>query len=123
LNLIHARGCQIAPKAKVFRLPVRLPGDLASRFVQHVRPGQRNKYFLALLRRDLDRESNALVQAAEELTALESKNAALKCEDTAWLNASLLNTDDGFDAAEFERQFQAVNQVGTTFAGNAVHGR
>jgi len=102
---------------------VRLPEDLASRFVQYVRPGQRNKYFLALLRRDLDRESNALVQAAQELTALESKNVAPKCEDAAWLNASLLNSDVEFDALEFVRQFQAAKQEGTTSASNAVHGR
>jgi hypothetical protein len=84
---------------------------------------KRNNYSLELLPGDLDRESDEIAQAAQELTALVSKNAALKREDAAWLNASLLNTDDRFDAAAFERQFQAVNQVGTTSAGNAVHGR
>ena len=101
---------QPAPKAKVFQVLVRLPEDMAARFVQHVRPGQRNSYFLELLRRDLDRESHALEQAAQELTALESKNSALQKEDAAWLNASLLDSDDDFDAAAFERQYQAVKQ-------------
>ena len=105
----------LAPKAKVFQVLVRLPEDVASRFVQLVKPGQRNNYFLELLRRDLDRESDALVQAAQELTALEAKNAALKTEDASWLNASLINSDDDdFDAAEFERQYQVVKQVQET---------
>ena len=104
----------LAPKAKVFQVLVRLPEDVASRFVQLVKPGQRNNYFLDLLRRDLDRESDALVQAAQELTALESKNAALKKEDASWLNASLINSDDDFDAAEFERQYQVVKQAQET---------
>ena len=99
---------QPAPKAKVFQVPVRLPEDMAARFVQHVRPGQRNSYFLELLRRDLDRESNALEHAAQKLTALESKNSVLHKEDASWLNASLSDSDDDFDAAEFERQYQAV---------------
>ena len=84
---------------------------------------KRNNYSLELLPGDLDRESNDLAQAAQALTALESKNAALKKEDAAWLNASLLNGDDEFEALEFERQFQAVKQEGTTSASNAVHGR
>ena len=67
------------------------------------------------MRRDLDRESDALVQAAQELTALEVKNAALKTEDASWLNASLINSDDDdFDAAEFERQYQVVKQAQET---------
>ena len=91
---------------------------------KHQNPSaKRNNYSLELLPGDLDRESNALVQAAQALTALESKNAALKKEDAAWLNASLLNGDDEFDALEFVRQFQAVKQEGTTSVSNAVHGR
>ena len=91
---------------------------------KHQNPSaKRNNYSLELLPGDLHRESNALVQAAQALTALESKNAALKKEDAAWLNASLLNGDDEFDALEFVRQFQAVKQEGTTSVSNAVHGR
>jgi hypothetical protein len=98
-------------KAKVFQVLVRLPEDMATRFVQVVKPGQRNSYFLELLRRDLDRESNELAQAAQELTALESKNTALHKEDASWLNASLLKGDDDFDATEFEHQYQAAKQA------------
>jgi len=50
----------------------------------------------------------------EELTALEPKNAALKKEDASWLNGSLLNSDDDFDAAEFERQYSVVKQAQET---------
>ena len=101
---------QIASKAKVFQVLVRLPEDMATRFVQVVKPGQRNSYFLELLRRDLDRESNELAQAAQALTQLEAKDGALHKEDAAWLNASLLESDDDFDAAEFERQYQVAAQ-------------
>ena len=100
----------LTPKAKVFQVLVRLPEDMATRFVQLVKPGQRNSYFLELLRRDLDRESNELAQAAQELTALEAKNSALQKEDDSWLSANLLSGDDDFDAVEFERQYQAVKK-------------
>jgi hypothetical protein len=62
------------------------------------------------LRRDLDRESNELAQAAQELTALEAKNSTLQKEDDSWLSANLLSGDDDFDAVEFERQYQAVKK-------------
>jgi hypothetical protein len=111
-------------KTKVFQVLVRLPEDVATRFVQVVKPGQRNSYFLELLRRDLDRESNELAQAAQALTALEAKDSKLHKEDAAWLNAALLKRDpkvrddigngmgddDVFDATEFERQYQVAKQ-------------
>jgi hypothetical protein len=98
----------VTNKAKVFQVLVRLPEDMATRFVQVVKPGQRNSYFLELLRRDLDRESDELAQAAQALTKLEAKDGALRIEDAAWLNASLLASDDDFDAKEFERQYQVT---------------
>jgi hypothetical protein len=101
---------QLASKAKVFQVLVRLPEDMATRFVQVVKPGQRNSYFLELLRRDLDRESDELAQAAQALTKLEAKDSALHKEDAAWLNASLISSDDDFDAQEFERQYQIAKQ-------------
>jgi hypothetical protein len=107
-------------KAKVFQVLVRLPEDMATRFVQVVKPGQRNSYFLELLRRDLDRESDELAQAAQALTALEAKDSKLHREDAAWLNAALLKRytrvsdgmgdDDTFDATEFERQYRVAKQ-------------
>ena len=100
----------LTPKTKVFQVLVRLPEDMATRFVQVVKPGQRNSYFVELLRRDLDRESNELAQAAQQLTALEAKNSALQKEDASWLSANLLGVDDDFDAVAFERQYQAVKK-------------
>jgi hypothetical protein len=109
-----------AHEAKVFQVLVRMPEDMAKRFVQVVKPGQRNSYLLELLRRDLDRESNELAQAAQSLTALEAKDKGLHKEDAAWLNAALLKRDaktgDGedhdasFDATEFERQYQVAKR-------------
>jgi hypothetical protein len=98
-------------KAKPFQVLLRLPEDMASRFVQIVKPGQRNSYFLELLRRDLDRESNELAQAAKALTQLESKDSTLQNEDAIWLDAPLLDNDDAFDAALFERQYQAASKA------------
>lgn len=98
-------------KSKVFQVLVRLPEDIATRFVQVVKPGQRNSYFLELLRRDLDRESNELARAAQALTALEEKNASLQKEDAAWLSAGLSPADDDFDVATFNRQYQAAKQA------------
>lgn len=98
-------------KSKVFQVLVRLPEDIATRFVQVVKPGQRNSYFLELLRRDLDRESNELAQAAQALTALEEKNASLQKEDAAWLSAGLSPADDDFDVATFNRQYQAAKHA------------
>jgi hypothetical protein len=42
---------------------------------------------------------------------LESKNSELQNEDAASLNASLLKSNDGFDAAEFELQYQAAKRA------------
>ena len=98
-------------KSKVFQVLVRLPEDIATRFVQVVKPGQRNSYFLELLRRDLDRESNELARAAQALTALEEKNASLQKEDAAWLSAGLSPADDDFDVATFNRQYQTAKHA------------
>ncbi len=101
---------QIRMKAKPFQVLVRLPEDLASRFVQVVKPGQRNSYFLELLRRELDRESDELAQTAQALTELEARDDKLREEDSAWMNSTLLDSNGDFEAAEFERQFRVVQK-------------
>lgn len=90
---------------------LRLPEDLAARFAHVVPLRQRSRYLIELLRRDLERESSELVQAAKRLTALESKHPVMAAEQSAWLNQPLAaDHDDGFDAGIFERQFK---QAGT----------
>ena len=86
---------------------LRLPEDLATRFAHVVPLRQRSRYLIDLLRRDLERESSELVQAAKRLTALEARHPAMAAEQTAWLNQRLASGNDaGFDARVFERQFK-----------------
>ncbi len=88
---------------------LRLPEDLAARFAHVVPLRQRSRYLIDLLRRDLERESSELVQAAQRLTALEAKHPVMAAEQTAWLNQRLdADNDEGFDARVFERQFKAA---------------
>ncbi len=86
---------------------VRLPDDLANRFAQVVAPRQRSRFLVELLRRELDRESSELTQAAKRLTELEAQDPQLLTEDGEWLNAPLAaDADEGFDAEVFERQYR-----------------
>ena len=87
---------------------VRLPDDLAERFASSVPSRKRSRFLLDLLRRELDRESRELSQAAKTLTEYESKDPKLGAETDDWLEASLVQQDDNFDPNEFERQFHAA---------------
>lgn len=91
---------------------VRLPDDLAIRFARVVAPRQRGRFLIDLLRRELDRESNELAEAAKRLTELEAKDPTLVAEEAAWLGTSLeADVDDGFDAKEFERQYREAKAL------------
>lgn len=86
---------------------LRLPDDLAARFAQVVAPRQRGHFLLDLLRRELDRESSELKEAAKRLTELEAGNSILAAEESEWLAAPLAtDADEGFDAEVFERQYR-----------------
>ena len=92
--------------AKPQQLLLRLPDDLAQRFAQVVPSRQRSRFLLDLLRTELDRESQALAQAAQTLTALESGQTTLTAESAQWVDASLTPDDDpDFNADLFEREF------------------
>ncbi len=95
-----------ASAAKPQQLLLRLPDDLAQRFAQVVPSRQRSRFLLDLLRNELDRESQALAQAAKTLTELESAHPILAAETAPWVEASLTADDDAdFNAEEFEREF------------------
>lgn len=97
------------PATKPQQLLLRLPDDLAQRFAQLVPSRQRSRYLLDLLRADLDRESQALAQAAMTLNELEAGHPALAAEAAQWTAARLTTNDDaGFDADAFEREFAAA---------------
>lgn len=95
-----------ASSSKTQQLLLRLPDDLAQRFAQVVPSRQRSRFLLDLLRTELDRESQALAQAAQTLSAQEAGQKTLAAESAQWVDAPLSTDDDaGFDAATFEREF------------------
>ena len=88
------------------QLLLRLPDELAQRFARLVPSRQRSRFILDLIRSELDRESDMLAQAAQNLTALESGHPAVAAESTQWVAASMTDDDDaGFDPLKFEREF------------------
>ena len=98
-----------APKPQ--QLLLRLPDDLAQRFAQLVPSRQRSRFLLNLLRTELDRESQALAEAAKTLTAQEAEQAGLAAESAQWVEASLTTDDDvDFNAETFEREFAQAQQ-------------
>jgi hypothetical protein len=91
---------------------VRLPDDLASRFAHVVAPRQRSRFLVDLLRRELDRESAELAQAAVRLNEIEAKIPALGADAAEWVNATLIDEGDAdFDADVFMRQFKEAEPL------------
>jgi hypothetical protein len=97
---------------------LRLPDDLAARFAQVVAPRQRGRFLLDLLRRELERESSELKEAAKRLTEIEAGNPSIAVEENEWLAIGLAaDGDDEFDAEVFEHQYreaQALHEPGKT---------
>lgn len=85
---------------------VRLPDDLAERLASIVPSRKRSRFLVDLLRKELDRESQALSEAARRLTELEAQDKHLAKEQQLWSGASLVNEVDDFDHDEFERQLR-----------------
>lgn len=97
--------------AKPQQLLLRLPDDLAQRFAQLVPSRQRSRFLLNLLRTELDRESQALAEAAKTLTVQEAEQSGLAAESAQWVEAPLTTEDDAdFDAQTFEREFAQAQQ-------------
>lgn len=88
---------------------VRIPPDLAERLATFVPPRQRSQFLIQLLRRELERESQQLSEAARRLTRLESGEAELEIRES--VDSELVDDTDPFDAAEFERQFRAAQST------------
>ena len=65
------------------QITLRLPEDLAKRLAASTPSRKRNQFVVDLVRRELDRESQELEEAAKRLTALESVHAS---EDVEWLS-------------------------------------
>jgi predicted transcriptional regulator len=103
---------------------LRLPDDLAARFAQVVAPRQRGRFLIDLLRRELERESSELKEAAKRLTEIEAGNPILATEEREWLDTPLAaDADEGFDADLFESQYReakVLHETGKTRTAKAA---
>ena len=94
----------LAPK----QVLLRLPDDVARKLARAVAPRKRNQFLIDLLRRELEREDQALVVACDALNSLEASETSLRKEASEWLASDLTGPPDAwdtdFDAATFSRE-------------------
>jgi hypothetical protein len=83
------------------KMTLRLPEDLARRLAASVPLGQRNQFVVDLVRRELDRESWELEEAAIRLSLLEK---TLGLEDVAWLTLDDEQSLGAFDEKRFLKE-------------------
>ena len=99
---------------------LRLPDDIASRLARAVPSRRRNQFLVDLLRRELDKEDQALIAACEAMNALETQNPALLHETQEWLETDLTGSveawDSGFDAEIFSQE-AAIAQAALNTSG------
>ncbi len=80
------------------QITLRLPEDLAKRLAACTPSRKRNQFVVDLVRRELDRESRELEEAAKRLSALETVHAA---EAVAWLDLDDERAWGEFDEKRF----------------------
>ena len=87
---------------------LRLPDDVAARLARAVPPRKRNQFLIDLIRRELEKEDQALIEACKALNRIEAGNPALRAEPDGWLEADLTGKadewDPDFDARTFSRE-------------------
>ena len=86
---------------------LRLPDDVAAKLARAVPPRKRNQFLIDLVRRELDKEDQALIDACESLSRIEEADSALRAEAAEWLEADLASVDKSdpdFDAGTFSRE-------------------
>jgi hypothetical protein len=87
---------------------LRLPDDVAAKLARAVAPRKRNQFLIDLVRRELEKEDLALIEACEALSRMEAADPALRAESTEWLAAGLTASanagDSDFDAETFSRE-------------------
>jgi serine/threonine protein kinase len=87
---------------------LRLPDDVAAKLARAVAPRKRNQFLIDLVRRELDKEDQALIDACESLNRMEAASPALRAQATEWLEADLVasldESDSDFDAKAFSRE-------------------
>lgn len=87
------------------QITLRLPEDLARRLAASTPSRKRNQFVVDLVRRELDRESRELEEAALRLSSLEAAQAV---EGSDWLDFEdeLANADE-FDEQRFLKELSA----------------
>ncbi|MDX1329158.1 MAG: hypothetical protein R3317_00820 [Burkholderiaceae bacterium] len=89
----------------IYQMTLRLPDDLARRLAAATPSRKRNQFVVDLVRRELDRESRELEEAALRLSSLEAAHAS---EDTEWLAFDNGPTvGDEFDEKRFLSELKA----------------
>ena len=87
---------------------LRLPDDVAAKLARAVAPRKRNQFLIDLVRRELDKGDQALIDACESLSRIEAADSALRAEAAEWLEADLAasvdKSDSDFDAETFSRE-------------------
>jgi hypothetical protein len=87
------------------QMTLRLPEDLARRLAAATPSRKRNQFVVDLVRRELERESRELQEAAIRLSSLEAAHAS---EDSEWLVFDNKPVgDDEFDEKRFLSEFKA----------------
>lgn len=106
---------------------LRLPDDVAARLARAVAPRKRNQFLIDLLRRELEKEDQALIAACEALNRMEAKSPALQAETTEWLEAELTASVDAsdadFDAETFSRDAAKAQAALAESKPRPKHGR
>ena len=94
---------------------LRLPEDVAARLARAVPPRKRNQFLVELVRRELEKEDHALIEACAALNRMEAGNPELRSEATDWLEAGLTTSvtawDSDFDAGTFSREAAEAQAV------------
>ena len=96
---------------------LRLPDDVAVRLARAVAPRKRNQFLIDLVRRELEKEDRALIDACEALNRMEAEHPALQAEAARWLETGLdpsgLSGDAEFDAGAFSRKAAQARATST----------
>ena len=87
---------------------LRLPDDVSAKLARAVAPRKRNQFLVDLVRRELEKEDQALIAACDGLNRMEAGRPAFREDASQWMEADLDRSADagdmGFDAEAFSRE-------------------
>ena len=96
------------------QITLRLPEDVARRLAACTPSRKRNQFLVDLVRRELDRESRELEEAAMRLSLLEKTPST---EDTEWLALDDDAVFGEFDEKRFLKELSALTPKATRSSG------